>query len=154
MSESLSEIRFYHLTSTPFERAVPQLLSKIISQKKRVLLLVSDKKKAQEVDSLLWSYDPASFLPHGMLGDDYSENQPVLIATEPEAINNAEVVMITTGAVLEKIEDYKICVDIFNGHDEQEVSDARQRWKIYQQRDDVALTYWKQNIDGAWAKAA
>ena len=43
------------------------------------LVLARDAAQAEELDDLLWSFDPDAYLPHQIAGDDEDELTPVLI---------------------------------------------------------------------------
>lgn len=69
-----------YLPLEPFKGLI-SLLLKLISEKKDAVLLVSKPEKAAEISEMLWrSYH---FVPHGLETEDFSNLQPVLIATKP-----------------------------------------------------------------------
>jgi DNA polymerase-3 subunit chi len=61
----------------------------------RVLVLAGDDVQAQELDELLWTYDPASFLPHALAGGPHEAQEPVLIASQPLNPHAAQVQVLT-----------------------------------------------------------
>ena len=47
-----------------------------------ILVLARDAAQAEELDDLLWSFDPDEYLPHQIAGTDEGEDEtPILIAT-------------------------------------------------------------------------
>jgi DNA polymerase-3 subunit chi len=61
----MAEIRFYHLTKSRLEDALIRLLRRVIDRKDRVVVMTGSGERTEALNALLWSYDPASFLPHG-----------------------------------------------------------------------------------------
>ena len=50
-----------------------RLADKAFAQGHRIYINATDKPQAQALDELLWSFRPASFLPHALAGDPQSE---------------------------------------------------------------------------------
>ncbi|CAO0822890.1 DNA polymerase III subunit chi [Desulfarculales bacterium] len=65
------------------EQTLASLVAWHQGQGRRVLVLAADEHQAQELDRLLWTYDPASFLPHALIGAPDQDQEPVLIASQP-----------------------------------------------------------------------
>ena len=65
----MSEIGFYHLLTTPLERALPRLLERACSQGHRIVIRAASSERVEHLNALLWTYDEVSFLPHGSARD-------------------------------------------------------------------------------------
>lgn len=87
----MSAISFYHLTTTPLEQALPKLLDKALSGNYRICLVVQSEERAEQLNNLLWTYDPDSFLPHGSTKDNNLERQPILISTNISKTNDSNL---------------------------------------------------------------
>lgn len=149
----MTSIQFYHLLTTPLERALPRLLEKAYSSGFKTLLLAESEERAESLNQLLWTYDPDSFLPHGTPKDGHANMQPILIATSPDAAPEAKLLVVTNGATPEKPEAFERILDMFDGRDVQAVEQARTRWTAYKNAGhDVA--YLRQNESGGWEKKA
>jgi DNA polymerase-3 subunit chi len=59
------------------------------------------------------------------------------------------VLFLTDGTHSEKVSEYQLCVELFDGNDEAAVVAARERWKTYKDAGH-ALTYWQQSAAGRW----
>lgn len=147
----MTDVAFYHLTSTPLDHALPKLLEKSLQAGFRVVMRVSSAEEAERFNSLLWTYNTDSFLPHGTAKDGASEEQPIFITSEDVNPNAATLLMVTNGMQLATAEGYKRVIDIFNGADDAQVQDARARWKHYSGLG-YAVSYARQNEAGAWEK--
>jgi DNA polymerase-3 subunit chi len=147
----MTQIQFYHLTATPLDRALPKLLEKIVSAGYRVALTAADEDHVEALNQCLWTYDPASFLPHGSVKDGHPDAQPVLISTDANCANQANLLFVTDGRMAEG--DFERVVDMFDGGDEHAVASAHGRWTNYKNAGGE-LAYFKQTAQGNWEKAA
>lgn len=60
----------------------------------RVLVLCADEAQAREMDEVLWTFDPVSFVPHGLWRGQGGEEEPVLVCFQESAnYNQAEVLI-------------------------------------------------------------
>ena len=64
-------------------RVAARLVDKAVQQGHRVFINTADEAQARQMDELLWSYRPASFLPHGISGEEHSENIAIGWGQEP-----------------------------------------------------------------------
>lgn len=63
-------------------RLVCELARKAYDSNQPTLILARDAAQAEELDDLLWSFDPDAYIPHQIAGlDEDDEVTPVLIAT-------------------------------------------------------------------------
>lgn len=147
----MTDIHFYHLTSTSPDQALPRLLEKSLQAKLRALVRVSSDEEAERINSLLWNYTPDSFLPHGTRRDGYSEQQPIYITAEDEHPNAASILIRMDGRLAEDTTNFQRVLDVFNGADAGQLAAARQRWKHYQDTGHI-LAYVRQNESGGWEK--
>lgn len=149
----LPSINFYHLTTTSLEHALPKLLERALAGGYKVLVVTSSEAYAEHLDKLLWSYEEGSFLPHGRHTDKNPELQPVLISTTLENLNQANILMTTDGRYIEEKGQFSRIIDIFDGKEKEALESARNRWKKYKDSG-FEMTYYKQNEQGVWHKAA
>ncbi len=78
-------VGFYVIQSAgPGERlnVAARLADKAFSRGHQIFINAADRDQAQALDSLLWTFRPASFLPHALVGED--EGEPILIGWEQE----------------------------------------------------------------------
>ena len=74
----MTEIRFYHLEQRRVDQALPPLLERALEEGRRVLVRASSDEMVAALNERLWTYDDASFLPHGAAGDGDPMTQPSL----------------------------------------------------------------------------
>jgi DNA polymerase III subunit chi len=149
----MTEVRFYHMTRTSLDQALPQMLEKTLERGQRAVVRASSEARVEALSARLWTYNDRSFLPHGSVKDGRAERQPVWLTAEDEAPNDAAVLFLTDGADSEKIADYALCVLLFDGGDEAALAQARAQWKTLKEGGH-AVTYWQQDDDGRWGQKA
>lgn len=139
------------MEKSSLEQTLPPLLAKALSQGHKIMLKTSDSNTAESLSAYLWTYDPGSFLPHGTPQDPQPECQPVLVTHQDENLNAADVLILTHNAKSENLSDFKMCCEMLNGTNPQEVQSARERWKIYKENG-FEITYWQQSAQNGWEK--
>lgn len=150
----MSEIRFYHLLTQPLERALPAILNKVLSTGRKAVIRFADDKEAARFNDHLWTYDPASFLPHGTSKDGHANLQPVYLTAKAENPNGADVLILCNQeTVPENVAHFSLCCDFLNGQDDDAVQHARARWKAYKEAGHE-VTYWQQTENGGWEQKA
>lgn len=147
----MTEIAFYHLTTSPLERALPRLLEKILQTKKRAVILCGSQERLNLLNETLWTLGKLSFIPHGSTKEGYGEDQPIWLTTQDENPNGAQFLILTEGIESPSLPTYERCLDLFDGNDEEAVTQARKRWKNYKEQG-YTVTYWKQTESGSWEK--
>ena len=150
MKNNSSEISFYRLTTLPIMKAAPKLIEKIYYSGQRLVVIVENDAMMKIIDDGLWAYSTKHFIPHATKLDDHKENQPVYITDAFENPNNAKIIMIVGQIELTDIVADKL-IHLFDGNDQKQLEFARKKWKSYQNAGNI-LTYWQQNMDGAWEK--
>lgn len=145
----MTEIGFYHLTQTPLERALPKLLEKVLASGARAVVMAGSAERVGALNAALWTYEPASFLPHGCAADGDAADQPIWLTADDENPNGATILLLTDGAVSDSVDDYDRCLEMFDGRDDAAVAAARERWRAYRDAG-YPLTYWQQTDRGGW----
>jgi DNA polymerase-3 subunit chi len=149
----VTDVSFYHLTRSTLEQTLPRLLEKALQGGARCLVMVGNHARVEPLSAHLWTYDPASFLPHGTRRDGDAERQPVWLTDEDENSNEATMLFLTDGAKSNNVGKYQRCFELFDGRDENALAQARQRWKDYREAGHT-VSYWQQNERGGWEKKA
>ena len=146
----MADIGFYHLRTTPLERALPRLLERALADGHRILVRTGSAERVQYLDALLWTYSEASFLPHGGARDANAPRQPILLTDRDENPNAATMLVLLDGVSVTALDEFQRCCDMFDGNDEMQVTAARERWNAAKAAGH-RLTYWQQSEQG-WEK--
>lgn len=149
----MTEFSFYHLQRAPLERALPRLLERVLQSGLRAVILAGSPERVEQLDTLLWTYDPGSFLAHGTAKDGFAADQPVYLTTDEENPNAATVLVLLDGVDADFKGGFERCLDLFDGKDPEAVEAARARWRAAQGLGNT-VKYWKQDDSGRWEQAA
>ena len=108
------------------------------------------------LDNHLWTYSDLSFLAHGTSADGHSAHQPVYLTTEEDNPNDANVLFLVDGAILEKwigaeLSKFERIVLLFDGGEGNALNDARSAWNNAKEAGHQ-VTYWKESSGGRWEK--
>lgn len=147
----MTDIGFYHLERSPLERALPKLLEKVLDAGKRAVVVAGSEERVEALNAVLWTYDQGSFLPHGSARDGNAAEQPIWLTAGDDNPGEAEILVLTDGAVSESVGGYERCLEMFDGKDEEAVAAARSRLKSYTEAGH-SVTYWRQTERG-WEKS-
>ena len=148
----MAEIGFYHLLRTPLERALPRLVERAHASGYRIVLRAGSAERVEHLNALLWTYDEASFLPHGCSRDGSPAAHPIWLTDQAENPNDAAMLILVDGVDAEDAADFTRVADMFDGNDEGAVESARNRWRRAK-ADGHTLTYWQQTERG-WERKA
>jgi DNA polymerase-3 subunit chi len=143
----MAEIGFYHLVSMTLERALPKLLERARSNGLRVVVRAASPERVEHLNTALWTYDEAAFLPHGSVRDGNPAMQPIWLTHQDENPNGASMIVLVDGLEAEDLQAFTRCADVFDGNDADAVVAARGRWR--RARDaGHNLNYWQQTALG------
>lgn len=150
----MGAVYFYHLTRRPVEETLAVLLGKSLSAGWRVAVRGTDPGRLDWLDQKLWLGPEEGFLPHGLAGGPHDAEQPVLLTTAREAVNDPACLMAIDGAEVAADEVQameRVCI-LFDGHNPDAVQTARGQWKTLTGAG-CAAQYWSEE-SGAWQKKA
>ncbi len=84
----------YFLADDKKDVALRILLEKLRGQEKKAVVMVADRQRVAQIDTMLWTYRPKSFLAHGRDGDDFADKQPIWISEKPDNPAGADVLIM------------------------------------------------------------
>lgn len=141
-------VDFYHLSSTPLERALPQICEKVLASGEK-LLIVGETAVLDLLDTHLWSYSREAFLPHGKDSAPAPHTQPVLLSREPAPMNGATHIVLADGVWRDEALAFARIFYFFDGSS---VDNARAAWRDLKDRTGHERRYWKQDERGKWVQ--
>lgn len=148
---SVPEVLFYHLETRPLEQVLPELLEKTMARGWRAVIQAPTSERIEALDQYLWTYRDDSFLPHGRAEDGDGDIQPIYLTTEGDNPNGAAIRFFVDGSDVADKSGYQRLVHFIDGADGEAVAHARGLWKEAANAGH-AVTYWRQNDQGAWQK--
>lgn len=147
-----AQVSFYHLERQAVEAALPRLLEKVLGAGHKVaVFLAAGRMKA--LDEALWTYDPASFLPHGIEGAPNADLQPIYLTTSQDVPNGADVLVVLDANVPADLSAFARGLYMFDGREDGATQQARSDWKTFKEAGHE-VTYWQQSEQGRWEKKA
>jgi DNA polymerase-3 subunit chi len=150
----MTETLFYHLERRSLEDILPGLVEKSLQRGWRAAIRTDSSERSDALDSLLWTYDDQSFLPHAQAGDGDASGQPVLISVEEGNPNLAQIVFYVGGTLpsdWSTLSELARVVLLFDGRDEAALGSARAAWKEAKAAGHD-VTYWKESPSGKFEK--
>ena len=149
----MTEIRFYHLEQRRVDQALPPLLERALEEDRRVLVRASSEEMVAALNERLWTYDDASFLPHGAAGDGDPMEQPIFLTTELKNANAATMLVRLSGAETSEADDaFDPVVLMFDGRDDAALAQARGEWRRLKDQGRT-ISYWRESDEGGWERA-
>jgi DNA polymerase-3 subunit chi len=148
------ETLFYHLERRALEDVLPGLVEKSLQRGWRAAIKTDSSERSDAQDTLLWTYDDQSFLPHAQLGDGDPAVQPVLITVEEGNPNAAEIFFYVGGAApgdWAGLSGLARVVMLFDGRNDEALAQARAAWKEAKAAGHD-VTYWKETPAGKFEK--
>jgi DNA polymerase III subunit chi len=143
----MTDIGFYHLLSMSLERALPRLLERACAHGHRVVIRAPSPERVEHLNTALWTYGEATFLPHGSARDGDPAKQPIWLTHLDENPNGASMIVLVDGLEAEDLQAFARCADVFDGNDADAVEAARGRWRRVRDAGHN-LTYWQQTTSG------
>ena len=153
MSAGPAEVLFYHLERQPMDAVLPSLLEKTLERGWRAVVQLGSDERMEALDTTLWTYSEASFLPHGTKKDGHLAEQPVYLTTSDDVPNGAGVKFLVDGAQTQSFDGFVRIVYLFDGHDTEAKQVAREQWQAAKAAG-CTVTYWRQSDDGRWKREA
>ena len=148
----MGDFRFHHLERLRVDQALPRLLERAHEEGCRVVVRASSDEAIAALNDRLWTYEDASFLPHGALGDGDQASQPIFLTARVENPNAATTLVLLSGApTSESDAAFNEVLRVFDGRDGEAVEEARREWKRLKDAG-FALSYWREGEDGGWAR--
>ena len=149
----MGEFRFQHLERRRVDQALPDLLERAYDEGKRIVVRCPSAEMVAALNHRLWTYDDASFLPHGAAGDGDPMTQPIFLTDKVENPNAATMLVIIAGAETSSDDaSFDPVVRLFDGRDQEAVAEARREWKRLKDAG-LPLSYWREGEDGRWERA-
>ena len=147
------EARFHHLERRRIDQALPRLIERAREEGRHVVVRASSDEMVAALNERLWTYDDASFLPHGAAGDGDPMTQPVFLTCEAGNPNAATMLVRLSGAEAgEGDGDFDLVVLLFDGRDEAALGEARSEWRRLKD-EGRAISYWRESDEGGWERA-
>ena len=130
----MTQVDFYVLPEsgslTAFA-AVGRIAEKAMARGHRVFVQVKDAPAADDLHSILWTFRPESFLPHGIVGAD--DDDPLVIGWNDPSLEHDDVLINTTSAIPGHFARFGRLAEIV-APDAATLEASRKAWRFYRDR--------------------
>jgi DNA polymerase III subunit chi len=148
----MGEFRFHHLERNRMDQALPALLEQAYGEGRRVVVRAPSQEMVDALNDRLWTYDDASFLPHGAAGEGDPMSQPISLTAKVENPNGASMLVLVAGAETSPDDaTFDSVVRLFDARDAEATAEARREWRRLKD-EGRTLSYWREGEDG-WERA-
>ena len=151
----MTEFRFHHLERRRVDQALPELLERAYAEGRRAVVQAASEEEVAALDDRLWTFDDASFLPHGSAGDGDPAEQPIFLTARRENPNRAKLLVVVSSAEApspREAEDFEQAILLFDGRDEDALKRARADWARLK-AEGCDISYWREGEEGGWRQA-
>lgn len=108
-----------------------RLADKAFAQGHRIFINAVDETQARTLDELLWSFRPASFLPHGLLGQEHSDTIAIGWGQEPQ--NHNDLLINLQLGIPSFFSRFQRVAEVVT-QDPASLQALRESWKFYKER--------------------
>lgn len=151
----MSQIDFYHLQKQTLDQVLPKLVEKAYETNAKIKIKIGNETRVEFINSLLWTYNEESFIPHGSKKDGFAKEQPIWLSSEDDNPNQATMLFLVDGATMsiDEMNKYERIFNMFDGNDEVALQQARDFWKEISSSG-TTCNYYQQDDSGRWNKKA
>ena len=147
----MSEVFFYHLTTTTLEIALPKILERALSLEWSIEIRTSANTNLDEISNAIWRGPEESFLPHCLEDHGDLQDYPIVLCKLPlKEFRDCLIVVDQADLKENEVKNYKRVCLIFDAKIEVELSKARKSWKKLSD-EGINTAYWTEE-EGRWVK--
>ena len=108
-----------------------RLADKAFGRGHRIFINAADETQARALDELLWSFRPASFLPHGLHGQEHSDTIAIGWGQEPD--NHHDLLINLQLGIPSFFSRFARVAEVVT-QDPDSLAALRASWKFYKER--------------------
>jgi DNA polymerase-3 subunit chi len=108
-----------------------RLTDKAFQNGHRIFINACDEGQARRLDEMLWTYRPASFLPHGLSGEEHDDTIAIGWGQEPQGHNDLLINM--QAEIPPFFSRFQRVAEIVT-RDPESLAASRRAWRQYQAR--------------------
>ena len=108
-----------------------RLADRAFQQGHRIFINAADEAQARTLDELLWSFRPASFLPHGLQGQEHSDT--IAIGWGQEPLDHNDLLINLQLDIPPFFSRFQRVAEVVT-QDPDSLQALRESWKFYKER--------------------
>ena len=130
----MTRVEFIKLNRPERARILCELAEEFYLAGERVLVMVQDDNQGVTLDQFMWTWKKGAFVPHAyQSGSVECHDEPVVIVTEEENQNGAQVLLMGVTCSLEFARHFRHVIDFADAYDETRLEESRERFRIYRE---------------------
>ena len=126
----MTKIVFYSGAADKLQTAC-RLSAKAIQQDLKVMVYALDEALLDQMDKLLWTFSPTSFLPHSRMNSELADVTPIILGSEITQATHCHVLLNLDKECPPTFELFQRLIEIA-GVTAEEKQSARARYRYYQ----------------------
>ncbi len=100
----------------------------------RILIYLQEPEQAIALDRFLWTWDKASFLPHGYdSGAVDCHSEAIVITSREDNTNNADILIMGNPCSTDFIQHFNEVIDLAEVYEDTLASQSRDRFRSYRE---------------------
>lgn len=130
----MTKVGFYVIAASAPEKRLEvavRLADKAFQNGHRIFINSCNETQARQLDEMLWSFRPASFLPHGLHGQEHSDTLAIGWGQEP--VNHHDLLINLQLEIPAFFSRFARVAEVVT-QDEESLKALRASWKFYQSR--------------------
>lgn len=108
-----------------------RLVDKAFGKGHKIFIHAADQAQADELDALLWNFRPSSFLPHGLYGQEHSDN--IAIGWGQDPVNHNDLLINLQLEIPPFFSRFQRVAEIVT-QEPASLEALRASWKFYRER--------------------
>lgn len=129
---NMSRVDFYILADneTQLLPFACRLLSKAYQQQHHIHVYTEDDVQARKLDTLLWTYQDISFVPHALADSEIASSAPILIGETEAFSDTADILVNLKNTLPDKVDAFQRIIEIVP-HAEPWLGLSRKKYAAY-----------------------
>ena len=130
----MTRVGFYVVQAADQEQRLQvaaRLADKAFQRGHRIFIHAADEAQARTLDELLWSFRPASFLPHGLQGQEHSDT--IAIGWGQEPLDHNDLLINLQLDIPPFFSRFQRVAEVVT-QDPDSLQALRESWKFYKER--------------------
>jgi DNA polymerase-3 subunit chi len=127
----MTEVTFVEVTASQMEMRACEIAEENYARGRRVQILAVDQEQAERMDDLLWTFNPASFIPHGLwVGSPGEPEQPVVITTKKDAVEGVDSLLMLGYSEVDLVSRFSHAVHLVVADSQERLESSRRYWTL------------------------
>ena len=125
----MTEVIFVEVTQNLMEMRACAIAERTYVKGDRLQIIAADQQQAVRLDSLLWTFRPDSFVPHGLLEGEKDDNvPPVLICAREERFPGFDFLLMLDYCPVEIVGQFSNAIHLVVLDNPERLEASRRYW--------------------------